>query len=111
MESASVPVPGTAAPAAIERRRPLIVGIAGGTASGKTTICGRLVERLAGYIVLDMHMDRYFLRVKPRMRAPISGLDYEDHNHPSSSTWTPSCATWTPIARPPRPTSSSSRAC
>ncbi len=42
------------------------------------------MERLAGYIVLDMHMDRYFLRVKPRMRAPISGLDYEDHNHPSS---------------------------
>lgn len=84
MESASVPVPGTAAPAAIEPRRPLIVGIAGGTASGKTTICGRLVERLAGYTVLDMHMDRYFLRVKPRMRAPISGLDYEDHNHPSS---------------------------
>ena len=34
--------------------------------------------------VLVMHMDAYFLRVKPMMRAPITGEEWEDHNHPDS---------------------------
>ncbi len=67
-----------------ERRRPLVVGIAGGTASGKTTLCGRLEQALSDCAVLAMHMDRYFLRDRPHMRAPITGQDFEDHNHPSS---------------------------
>ncbi len=65
-------------------RRPLVVGIAGGTGSGKTTLCTRLVEALPGLNVCAMHMDAYFLRVRPRMRAPITGIEYEDHNHPTS---------------------------
>ena len=65
-------------------RRPLVVGIAGGTGSGKTTLCARLEEALAGYRVCAMHMDRYFLRVRPRMVAPVTGIEYEDHNHPDS---------------------------
>lgn len=64
--------------------RPLLVGIAGGTASGKSTLAGRLVDALADLRVCVVHMDRYFLREKPHMRAPITGQDYEDHNHPAS---------------------------
>lgn len=66
------------------RSRPLVVGIAGGSGSGKTTLCTRLVECLGDLRVLVIHMDRYFLKVRPRMTAPISGLEYEDHNHPNS---------------------------
>jgi len=66
------------------RPKPFVVGIAGGTASGKSTISRQLEQALADRAVLVMHMDAYFLKVKPHMRGPISGEDYEDHNHPDS---------------------------
>lgn len=64
--------------------KPLVIGIAGGTASGKSTLSRRLAEALADRRVHIMHMDAYFLKVKPHMRAPITGEDWEDHNHPAS---------------------------
>ena len=67
-----------------DRPSPFIVGIAGGTASGKSTISLKIEEALADRTVLLMHMDAYFLSKRPRMLAPITGQDYEDHNHPDS---------------------------
>ncbi len=40
--------------------RPLTIGIAGGTASGKTTVARRLVERLAGQAVAFLDQDAYY---------------------------------------------------
>ena len=40
--------------------RPLTIGIAGGTASGKTTVARRLVERLAGHPVAILDQDAYY---------------------------------------------------
>ena len=40
--------------------RPLTIGIAGGTASGKTTVARRLVERLAGTAVAFLDQDAYY---------------------------------------------------
>jgi uridine kinase len=40
--------------------RPLTIGIAGGTASGKTTVARRLVERLAGHAVAFLDQDAYY---------------------------------------------------
>ena len=40
--------------------RPLTIGIAGGTASGKTTVARRLVERLAGHPVAFLDQDSYY---------------------------------------------------
>jgi uridine kinase len=39
---------------------PLVIGIAGGTASGKTTVARRLVERLAGHPVAMLDEDAYY---------------------------------------------------
>jgi uridine kinase len=39
---------------------PLTIGIAGGTASGKTTVARRLVERLAGHPVAFLDQDSYY---------------------------------------------------
>ncbi len=64
--------------------KPLVVGIAGGSASGKTTLSLRLEEALAGLRVETFHMDRYFLKVKPQMVAPFTRLVYNDANHPDS---------------------------
>jgi len=65
-------------------RRACIVGLAGGSASGKTTIADELETQLCDLRVTTMHMDSYFLRVKPAMVAPYTGEVFEDHNHPAS---------------------------
>jgi uridine kinase len=41
-------------------KKPFILGIAGGTASGKTTLCQKLEESLSELRVLSLHMDKYF---------------------------------------------------
>jgi len=66
------------------QKKPLLLGIAGGSASGKTTLCERLVRALDGLRVEVLSMDRYFREVKPMMVAPITRVVYEDHNHPDS---------------------------
>ena len=40
--------------------RTLTIGIAGGTASGKTTVARRLVERLSGHAVAFLDQDSYY---------------------------------------------------
>jgi uridine kinase len=45
---------------AVRVLRPLTIGIAGGTASGKTTVARRLVERLAGHAVAFLDQDAYY---------------------------------------------------
>ncbi|NLG27704.1 MAG: uridine kinase [Chloroflexi bacterium] len=64
--------------------KPLVVGIAGGSASGKTTIAARLTDDLRGLTVETVHMDAYFWPAKPRTAAPISGVVYDDYNLPQS---------------------------
>ena len=64
--------------------KPFVLGIAGGTASGKSTLARRIVDALEDRAAVLMGMDTYFLKVKPRMLAPITGQEYEDHNHPAS---------------------------
>jgi uridine kinase len=64
--------------------KPLVVGIAGGSASGKSTLAQRLVQALDGLGVEVLGMDRYFRRVRPKMVAPITRVVYDDHNHPES---------------------------
>lgn len=64
--------------------RPLFIGIAGGTASGKSTLARRLQGELSKLAVNVIGMDRYFLRKKPTMVGPLNRVVYEDHNHPAS---------------------------
>ena len=63
---------------------PLIVGIAGGSASGKTTLCEALCDALDELSVRVVHMDTYFLPIKPRTRAPFTGTEWDDYNQPGS---------------------------
>jgi len=64
--------------------KPYVIGIAGGSASGKTTFALALSDALRGLDTLVMHMDSYFKpeRQRPRSRAPITGKTYLDDNHP-----------------------------
>jgi len=68
----------------VEQTKPLVIGVAGGSGSGKSTLAARIAGALEGFSIVTIPMDRYFLRVKPRMVAPYTGITYEDHNHPDS---------------------------
>jgi uridine kinase len=60
--------------------RPLTIGIAGGTASGKTTVARRLVERLAGHPVAFLDQDSYYrdLSLVPREERGTFNFDHPD---------------------------------
>lgn len=67
-------------------KKAFVIGIAGGSASGKSTFSEKLKEALCGVEVLELHMDSYFKPESERqmVEAPISGKVYRDDNHPSS---------------------------
>ena len=66
-------------------KKPYVVGIAGGTCSGKSTITTRLNEALKdGYKVAVFNMDRYFKRPGVTTIAPITRIEYPEHNHPDA---------------------------
>ncbi len=63
-----------------------IIGIAGGSASGKSTFANRLRRNFHEMKVTELHMDSYFKAEENRamVAAPITGKDYRDDNHPTS---------------------------
>ena len=72
--------------------RPIIVGIAGGSASGKTTFTSALVQELARgdslLIVEVVGMDRYFYRGAaggPMFVSPSTGETLPNNNDPNSA--------------------------
>ena len=66
--------------------KPYVIGIAGGSASGKTTFSNKLMDALKDKKVYVFHMDAYFLPPEQRqmIKAPITKKDYRDDNHPTS---------------------------
>ena len=69
-----------------QQKKPYLVGIAGGSASGKTTFSGKLAEELKDLRVLELHMDTYFKpkEERPVVNAPFTQKPYLDDNHPNS---------------------------
>jgi len=61
-----------------------VVGIAGGSASGKSTFAAALQEALEGLDVQLMGMDRYFREDKPVHAGPLNGREWPDYNQPAS---------------------------
>lgn len=66
--------------------KPYVIGIAGGSASGKSTICEKLENALAGHSIITFHMDHYFKpkEMRPFVAAPITKKMYMDDNHPTT---------------------------
>lgn len=67
-------------------KEPFLVGIAGGSASGKSTFCKTLEEALSGFKLKVIHIDDYFKpeENRPYVEAPINGKKYIDDNHPDT---------------------------
>lgn len=68
----------------MDKKKPLIIGIAGGSGSGKSTMCSYIEKHLKGLSVKSIHMDDYFSEDPPEIVAPITRVIYEDHNHPDT---------------------------
>ena len=66
--------------------KPYVIGIAGGSASGKSTFSQRLKDALPGRKVTTFHMDDYYKpdKVRPPIKAPITDRLYQDDNHPNA---------------------------
>lgn len=67
-------------------KKPFVVGIAGGTASGKSTLARWLEGELADRKVKVFHMDDYFKPddVRPKAVAHVTGKVYYDDNCPDT---------------------------
>jgi uridine kinase len=64
-------------------------GIAGGSASGKSTLCDKLEKELSGYKLAVIHTDSYFKPDNERIRkkAFVTGREYLDDNHPEDTIY------------------------
>ncbi|MCL2059876.1 MAG: hypothetical protein FWH01_12625 [Oscillospiraceae bacterium] len=65
-------------------KKPYVVGIAGGTCSGKTTLVKSLVEIFGEYKTVAINMDSYYKKDKPTVIAPVTRIEYVEANHPDS---------------------------
>ncbi|NRF94918.1 AAA family ATPase [Paenibacillus frigoriresistens] len=65
-------------------KKPLVIGISGGSGSGKTTWSHYLLEHFSHYKVRIIHSDRYFKKLRPVTRAPFTNKEYDDFNQPES---------------------------
>ncbi|GHU95580.1 uridine kinase [Spirochaetia bacterium] len=63
-------------------KKPYIIGFAGGTCSGKSFAAEKLKAALAPRTVTVINMDTYFMNPPARTIAPITGIEYVEHNHP-----------------------------
>ena len=64
---------------------PYVVAIAGGTCSGKSTLCDRLENSFAPLCpTLALHMDAYYKKETPTTVAPITRKVYAEHNTPEA---------------------------
>jgi uridine kinase len=60
--------------------RPFLIGIAGGTGSGKTTVARAIIEAVAGHAVL-IDMDAYY---RPLDAMPLAERDRVNFDHPDT---------------------------
>jgi len=66
-------------------KKPYVVGISGGTCSGKSTIVTRLEETLAAnHKVIVLNLDKFYKWSAMRTTAPITRVEYPEHNHPEA---------------------------
>ncbi len=66
-------------------KKPMVLAIAGGTCSGKSTLSDYIYEQTKNdYKVINLHMDNYYKNPTPNTIAPITRIEYVEHNHPTA---------------------------
>ena len=62
-------------------QRPVLIGVAGGTGSGKTTVATIIKSRFEGESVRIMHHDSYY---QDRSELPMEEREKINYDHPSA---------------------------
>ncbi|MDR0287489.1 MAG: AAA family ATPase [Clostridiales bacterium] len=66
-------------------QKPYVIGICGGTCSGKSTLADNLDKIFSKkYNVFVFHMDDYYKEIYIKTIAPITRKEYPEHNHPDA---------------------------
>ena len=65
-------------------KKPYVIGIGGGTCSGKSTLANQLAEAMSDFHPVMIHMDAYYIRPLTYTVAPITGKTYCEMNHPDA---------------------------
>jgi uridine kinase len=66
--------------------QPFIVGVAGGSASGKTTVCNQIIQRLGTNWVQILSTDNFYKPLDERERV-LANEDKYNFDHPSAFDW------------------------
>ena len=64
--------------------RPFLIGVAGGSSSGKTTVAERLAELAGGTHLALVKLDSYYVDLSDR---PLSDREAFDFDHPDAFDW------------------------
>uniref|UniRef100_A0A7S3ZBN8 Uridine kinase n=1 Tax=Lotharella globosa TaxID=91324 RepID=A0A7S3ZBN8_9EUKA len=68
------------------RKEPLVIGVTGGTASGKTTVCRKIIERIGIPWVVMISMDRFYRSLPPEEMKLAKKKEF-NWDHPSAFDW------------------------
>lgn len=76
--NAATPVSPSRAKAAFGRSQPFFIGVAGGTASGKTTVCDYIMQRLHDQCVVMLSQDSFYRGLTPEEHDNVT-CEWPDH--------------------------------
>ena len=85
------------------KNTPLIIGIAGGTGSGKTTVTRKVLERLNGEDVAVLRHDHYYRDLSSFAESSVDRINFDHPNALESTLLVEHLAElrrWQPIAQP-----------
>jgi len=68
------------------RAEPLVIGVTGGTASGKTTVCRKIIEKLGIPWVVMISMDRFYRELTPEEHVKANNREF-NWDHPDAFDW------------------------
>ncbi|KAH9305110.1 hypothetical protein KI387_009514, partial [Taxus chinensis] len=62
-------------------RQPFVIGVAGGTASGKTTVCDMIIQQLHDHRVVLVHQDSFYRGLTPEESEHVQEYNFD---HPDA---------------------------
>jgi len=68
-----------------EPRGPFLIGVAGGTASGKTSVCNEIIQKLGDHRVASFSLDSFYRNLT---HSELENVANHNFDHPDAFDWT-----------------------
>jgi uridine kinase len=66
-----------------KNRHPFVIGVSGGTASGKTTVCDLIMQRLQDQCVVILSQDSFYKSLNAEQKQMVAAKEY-NFDHPDA---------------------------